>query len=667
MSIRKNMKIDFLTPNYYPKINHSNYTSKPENQRYNIISDISNIYYIPFTGDDITLTQKLESLKGVHCPCCGVKMLSQQEFDDILKQAENIHSKEDFLKILNDNIESVTSNLRSNVNVLNKIASNKPEIDMKGLIAMSKTGANRNLENVTKTQIDFLKNFTNNKISDSDRQILHECGNKLEEMMITRSKGELVTKHKEILQEGISRMEYPYKSDIYTKLRNDFRKAYEKRSVMANLDADGKTQEYNVIKNIFSHSVSKANKFINNIEGEGNCKKILLCGKCSMNRTKAFEKMTTNPKETELIRYNRFLEDIASKIISEDTDIRPIYLVSLNGKMKRLSKGQLFIKGAPSMSELKSRHFLDRTEGVTFDLTEVEGIPCACCGKETITHKKRLELFDEINNTTTKQELVQILQDNKNVIRERYMPIVNDFINFVDENPDISDKELIEKLKLSSTKRIKSRLKDNNKYVYKILDKTLMSIQDRKLAQKYIKEVNENFLTLPDGKNFQWYDYNILLNSTINNMSIKNKKYILNHLKYNIKDIFTTEYALYPINPLLEKFDSPIIVIVQNILKESTATKDHVLAKHKSGSDDEKNIIVMCKNCNTYKSSSGFYNWLKSDKNIPQNITKYFNVINEKIKNGEIGPEYKNYLKELQIHLYEISKGQFDVDYSHDL
>lgn len=661
------MKIDFLTPFHTKNFVYKNYVQNPDNSNNTNITELSNAYYVPFKGDDTKLVEQFESLKGVHCPCCGIKMLNKNELNEILKQAETIETREDFLKILNDNYDSISNNLKSTVKFFNKVLESKPDITTTELIAMSKTGANKNIENVLNSQIEYLEECTNSDISNKDKQLLQECIDKLLEMQNSWQRGNCIPNHKEILRSTVLEMESPEKYKIYTKLKSSYGKAYEKRSVLSNLDANGKSQEYNVIANIFEHSLPHLDKINKNIESDSLYNKILLCNTCSRNKDKTIMKMVTEPDETHLKNYNLYLEDIASKVINNEIDINPNYVLQLHARMKRISKGSLHIEDAPSIHNIRKQNFLRRNKDVEFDLTEKEGIPCVGCGKDTITHKQKIQLFEQISNSSTKLELVQILKDNENIIRNRYKSIVNDFISFVEENPDITDEELIEKLKDASSKRIKKRLVKSTKYVQNIIDYKPLTIHDRKLAKEYIKTVNEKFLTNPDGEIFCWYDFDKLLNLTINEMEYKGKKFLFNNIKYNIKDAFSAEHTIYPINAVVERYNSSVKVIVQNIIKESVATKDHVIAKFKAGSDENKNIVVLCKSCNQFKGSMGFYNWLMRNKNAENYFPKYFSVISEKIKNGEIEPEYKEYLKELQMHLYEISQGKFDVEYSYDL
>lgn len=661
------MKIDFLKP-YSSNNTTGNYHNiRPAKPLYPQMQELSNVYYIPFKGAETSLEEQFENLKNIHCPCCGTKMITEEEFQKILREAENIETTEDFVSILKNNIEYVNKRFAGTVNIIIKIAKNNPDIPISGIVAMAKAGTNKNLDNVIKSQAEFIKNYPCENISESDMEIMKEYSDRLLKMQEERKNGDLKIRQNEILKDTILRMESPEKHTIYQNLRTSFVKAYEKRAVLSNLDANGKSPEYNLISNIFSQSVSKLNTISPYGESNSIVNKILLCGKCTHQKEGSMKKIIKNPDNEQLENYNRYLEDIASEILSEKTDITASYVINLNSKMKRLSRGNLYIKNAPSISNLKHDNFVKITESInSFNLTEIDGIPCAGCGKDTITHAKKLEIFEQINNTETNRELVEILKANENIIREKFMPITKEFIRLVEENPNITDEELISNLQHFTSEHIKSTLASNIQYVKYVLNNKPLNISDRKILNEYIKTVNEYFIKQPENGKFNWYKYKAFLDKTVNKMECHYKRYIYDKLKYDIKDELSEEYAVYPVDTVVEKLNSPTKVIVQNIIRESVATKDHVIAKKKAGTNDKENLIVLCKCCNQSKGSADFYNWLMRNKYAEKNLSNYFRAINEKIKNGEIEPEYKDYLKELQINLFEISKGQFDVDYSHN-
>ena len=40
---------------------------------------------------------------GIHCPCCGIRMLSQEDFDFILDKSRNVKNAGEFVNILKEN------------------------------------------------------------------------------------------------------------------------------------------------------------------------------------------------------------------------------------------------------------------------------------------------------------------------------------------------------------------------------------------------------------------------------------------------------------------------------------------------------------------------------------------------------------------------------------
>ncbi len=58
-------------------------------------------FELSFTGVQSYLKPLMNS-NNIHCPCCGVKMLSDKSYQELLGRASNIKSTKDFINLLTE-------------------------------------------------------------------------------------------------------------------------------------------------------------------------------------------------------------------------------------------------------------------------------------------------------------------------------------------------------------------------------------------------------------------------------------------------------------------------------------------------------------------------------------------------------------------------------------
>lgn len=668
------MKIEFLPVWNYRNQNNNDKPLQQKAVEYNNITQLSNVYYVPFGCSETSkqsFGKQLEELKDVHCPSCGVKMLTREEFGKLLNEAAKLKTPKEFVDFINPYRESIIPQIRFLLNFAEKITNDNPDIDFDNMLRIIKSSANKNIirtVGVISAQVGELSQ--DDTFSQSDKQRLLECKNKLDELKNTNYKQISLEAHKNIFADTIMNMEDSRNKQLYIKTKNLLAESIFSRIVWGIKPDEinsGSSIPFILTRNILAGSVSKSytmNRY--NVETQepldSNYNKILLCKRCEKNPFAISSVL--NADEVKKEHYYKYIDDVAQKVIEDKID-DIYYPVKLNGLMRKLSRMNLDRRVSESLLKLKKKYF-SMQDPREFDLTSVKGIPCANCGQDTITHDEKVLLHAKIADVKDKSEYIRIIEENKGIIRKPYLPIAERLEDLIKSDPQMSDEEILNQLRIFAKEAVNKKFKNNIHYMYKVLDSKIYQHEDIKKIEEYIDAVKQDYLNSSDDNLFIFEDYNKLIRNTIGQMNCYDKYKYIEKLKYSIKDLHTASNVLYPAQTALDKYDSALKVVLQDIFKASVATKDHFVAKKNSGADDEKNYVVLCRNCNASKSSSGVHNWLNRNPQFQENMQKQVNFITEKIKSGELDKSKINYIKDLQSNIYSLTDGKIEINFNED-
>ena len=84
------------------------------------------------------------------------------------------------------------------------------------------------------------------------------------------------------------------------------------------------------------------------------------------------------------------------------------------GAVNSVTKGKIKLSRNNIISEAQDKVFKEMKSDYIFE--DYEGIPCACCGVETLTHKQKLNLFKEINRCENLHELNNLSNYIQNIL-----------------------------------------------------------------------------------------------------------------------------------------------------------------------------------------------------------------------------------------------------------
>lgn len=132
------------------------------------------------------------------------------------------------------------------------------------------------------------------------------------------------------------------------------------------------------------------------------------------------------------------------------------------------------------------------------------------------------------------------------------------------------------------------------------------------------------------------------------------EKRIRSMAKEPVRAASSEQLLLFPLGSTTYKVGSALKCVMQDILKRSTATIDHLQPKNKGGSNEIENLAVLCDDCNKRKSDYEFPIWLKINPRMKHNYKKYFNKIDELVARGEL-KGYESYLAKQKKYIKDLT------------
>ena len=126
--------------------------------------------------DTIAFIGELKSLDNLHCPLCGTKMLSEQEFQQAMKLADEVKTPENFCNFLDKYSDSIPADLKSFVkdSKLMFYRLRSPEIEP-FLNILAENYSKKTAASVEKTNETFLNILTSTPLVYNDKKLLSEC------------------------------------------------------------------------------------------------------------------------------------------------------------------------------------------------------------------------------------------------------------------------------------------------------------------------------------------------------------------------------------------------------------------------------------------------------------------------------------------------------------
>ncbi len=619
-----------------------------------------NSFYYPVFGcsetDTKDFVEELSNLQDIHCPHCGVEMVSRQQRKELLNQVSQIDSSKALINFLRENKERLSKDLSPYLEYMESLYNENPSIGCDDLVNETKKYGSVRIISMLDNQVKYLSSYQKtNYVNYDDNRLVEIFKQKIKDLEKNYSEKFSFKNYKNALQDTIAKMENYNKWQIYTDLKQPILKECQTQTVFnfyKKEDDPSDSSTYLFLRNLLSDVTSRVDSINYDFSDSSKTKfnKILVCNKC-FNDKNIKTKYINYKDEYAYENYVKYLDDICNNVINGNIKTEPKYPLLFNGYIKKLTKGGINVRHSESLAKLKDV-FFEEAKKIDFKLVSLDNVPCASCGQYCLSHDKKMKLYDEITNAESMQELENIFDKNIVYVRSKFIPIVRDFKRNLKYCPQITDKEMIESLREISLKRIRNRLIKNRNIMSATLNKPYISDEDKVKIKEYIQGVNEIIDNIPNNDVFRFGEYGILLEKTIfqTNYRIKNKYY--DFLRNNIKDLFVSHMLVTVSDALGSKYDSYTKIAVQNVFKMSVATKDHVVARNLDGEDDKSNFVVLCKDCNHNKTNYTLKYYNKMHPETKDNFIKYIMFVKDKIKSGELDKNYIKYIKDVS-NLYD--------------
>ena len=634
------MKIAPLTINNYKNIYHKKESSLITTQQLiNKDETISNVYYTPinFYGKlTPTFIQEMQNLKDVRCPICNTKMLNKEQINNAFKDIPLIKTGEQLEAFIEKYREYINPMFNSVLATLSTIIAFSPD---EAPVTILET-LNEGLRNKTDAKIEQLKKALHehtkaNNTSEEVKKHFTYAEKKLDTLDVDISRMNYYKHISSIIKKAVVDYTGKEKHLLYTQLVEIF-----KQSVFEeNLLIQAENYEHDLTdffcKKLLSHSLSDLRKVYKD-ESATEENMLLSCGLCETSDKKFVYSVIKNKNI-----YYEYIYDMARRALNNEIPSGKSYPILVSENIRnhnsRIS-ADLFQEDLKALyDELGVRP----QKEIDFPLVDEPGTPCAYCGQITITHNEKQDLYTRIAKANSLPELLEIANSRKEVIKERYMPIINfaeslgEDINYIDETTFFSE------LQKQTWRNIEQTLWNAIPKLNRIASDNKLIGEDWKHIQSIIKYI-ENFLEKDTHKDSDFFPAlkfkDFLIEQTA---SFKDRKE-LNDAVWDtcyepIIDRYQLQKILTPIEAVADKLNSGLKAMFQSLFKRSVATIEHLDPKLKYASPKENpdqykrylgnrsaNLAVACHECNIRKKATDLRLWIS---NIPSSITHFKNYL----------------------------------------
>lgn len=594
-----------------------------------------------FKGQESAVfARDLRNLHGIHCPICGVEMLSLNDFQNTIREGESIKDPGEFASWIEGHSENLNKSFKKIPDSAQKAAQSSDVTDIDSMLDFMREdayAASRKVLNSLQRRINEARETQ--VFSDSDNVLLDESLMRLESLDVEKTH-DLLKDVKTILQDTIGNLENDSKWGLYMELKEPVKEAgfyqhlfFYDKDKLPNIN-----RQRQFLQKMFFLSSAVSQNIVTNFEEDRDLKAnvILTCKCCNKPRGEQLFKHFKDEHDLKK-NYVQYVDDVGARILDGELKGSSDYPIKLVRFVNKLSRGELNIDKYENetLRKVLNKRFGDLHERVNFAPVAKRGIPCATCGKDTITHEERLEIFDEIKDAKNIRELMDILEDNWDLVRPGQKALVRYWALNLKHEPDISEAVLLKNLRNFSANQIKGQLRKSINIVKSSMKN--LNDSDRALVEVYLREAEKLCDSLPASRPFSYDVYSNLLKNTIYNVEddgFRNRNVVF--LKEPIRRLFSTHMLLYPNDATIKKVGSTMKVITQNIMKGSVATIDYLVPISKNGWENKENAVVMCKNCNHEKTSYSLSHWHELHPELAQNMQKYIDRIVSLIKSGEL-------------------------------
>ncbi len=599
--------------------------------------------------------EQAQGHSGIHCPNCGVTMLSKHDYDCIVKKAMDVTNAEQLVNIIRNNKKFIPPRFSYILEDIDNLQS------LEQMSIPQFRDAMREISNYKKRQVtndvrDYLRVYAQNFDAEKRKKALKNV-DKIQSKQIYQVQKDLVVNFVKDLNLNPEETNLVFAHTLKPLFdANGYCLLFNYSKIMKI------PQDYYgvfIVQRLFSSSISQITPISKYpVHKNLSNNNVLICQNCYQSQSKNVFWRTNNYAELK-DNIKAYLTDISYLMGTGKMETSRDYLKAFSSISSKLSKQQIVftpseIKGIQNMQRAVNRHELF----IPIEQTQVD-IPCAECGSVMLPHTKRKEIEKELKKCSTPYEYSQVLEKNMKYVGKNYRVLANIFLDIVKDNPKISNEKFVKEfLKIEahySDKAVENALRtflSNRSYVADNYSSKCLEIYDT-FATRLLEYVLH-------GK-FKDYDVFALYKTCLKDLDMKN---------YPVKPIYILMRNLKTISykHLCAKFDNkydfndkdPIYTILFHLFKYNVATADHLTPEVKGGEGDKYNLIGLCKSCNRTKSKKNVLNWYIENKHLAQNLKKQLIVVDDMAKSGKV-EGYDDWAKTIAQKVYEQTYGELDL------
>ena len=638
----------------------------------------------PAQGVEPFSLKNYQHISGIHCPVCSTKMLSKEEYANIIEIAGNIEDGNDFLGLLNRYKDYIPPNMRlildTPVEFVNDSASEtatsefvsdeskQPITDIRAFYLNARNNAYNNHVPSVNSAKEFLRNYAS---SLEDKNLQNDFLEAIES--ITDIDSFYVFKSK--ISKLVERIPFPNNREKHFFYLSFAPKIIDSSNYLGVFRGGFKYKEMSnaeiskeLVKRLFNFSVqheSPISKFDKFQDMDGNS--VLLCNRCDGQSSR----QSFLPGHHEILNdidlkenFKVYISDIAYLMGRGEFDKYTSYLSTFLYLASKVSSDNIkfddyFKSRLSALVNSASRH--DDFEPL---VQENVDIPCASCDSTLMPHSVKCRLEKDLSKCNTLQDYCDVVKKYEKYVGEYSRDLALEFLNTAQDYPEATDKEFVEILR----KKMIPYYKYETNVILDRMKKGLRYHIDNKNNHyiPYFEKAIDNFEKyIKEGK-FEDFEFYKMHDECFSEM-------LDEHTPSSLRGLFTNLRVLSYKNSLSKTEDrnaqsdkDDFYTIVYNIFKPSVATVDHLVAMSRDGTSDKYNYIGLCKPCNSIlKSKSNIYHWHQRVYGVRKHMHKQLEVIDKMAKEGKL-EGYDDWASVIAQKMYEGTFGKYDLRHRFD-
>lgn len=628
-------------------INRNNNYNKPA-----IITTPKDSVSISFCGKPESLDlEPALNYSGIHCPGCGVCMLSQKDFEKILNTSQRINTAKDFIAVLNRNRNYIPHFMKDILSTYGQLENND-NLGVGDYIRIKRHEAYKKKEK----RLDIVKKYLINSVKNDTPEKQEKLKKLLDEINVTTPYNDYKAKMTNIL--SFLDADAEFKENINTMAFRDIVRSslyYGAFNIKGYSNLSNQELARKLLERIFSPSVNRITKiqdyepFVNSANNS-----VMICDSCDKSKSKhIFWVSPHNPELKEDIML--YLQDLSVMMGNGKLSENDAYLKNFTFVTNLLSRNFISFSNEDIAKISKLKYIASRHEEFApIQQTKIP-VPCAECGADMLPHSIRLSIEHDMKKCSTPNQYGRLLDRYKPYIGTYAKDFSQIYKEIIQENPNISIDEFVETYTQITEKYLDNCVKEAvDKYKSKRV--FYLSYPKKLIWYDRILKSVENYLN--EG-NFKDYNFGNLHAACFENVDFKEAN--MKAFYALLKDFRTIAYKSTLVHfPEIEynTDKDKVYTLMFNLFKSDVATVDHLVPMSKGGEKSKDNLIALCKGCNTIKSNKNVKSWFFSDYNIRKNLKKQLDAIDKLAKEGHI-QGYDDWASDTAKNINTLTDGAF--------